>query len=84
MSLRLLVAGATAVVVVAACASAQTNTLPPSGLATAWDACQLSLKGQPAPYRALTVRNLDAWYSTFDVKPGQTLSLAPAERVKIW
>jgi putative endopeptidase len=38
----------------------------------------------PAPYRALTVRNLDAWYSTFDVKPGQKLYLAPAERVKIW
>jgi putative endopeptidase len=34
--------------------------------------------------RALTVRNLDAWYSTFDVKPGQKEYLAPAERVKIW
>jgi putative endopeptidase len=95
------------------------------GLATAWDAYQISLKGKPAPeshgssaqqrfflsfaqnfrgkyreaalrrqivaailpptpYRALTVRNLDAWYSTFDVKPGQMLYLAPAERVKIW
>jgi putative endopeptidase len=38
----------------------------------------------PAPYRALTVRNLDAWHSTFDLKPGQKLYLAPAERVKIW
>jgi putative endopeptidase len=38
----------------------------------------------PTPYRALTVRNLDAWYSTFDVKPGQKLYLAPAKRVKIW
>jgi len=96
-----------------------------AGLATAWDAYQLSMKGKPAPvidgftaeqrfflsfaqnyrakfreaalrrqivtaiiapapYRALTVRNLDAWYSTFDVKPGQKLYLAPAERVKIW
>jgi putative endopeptidase len=95
------------------------------GLATAWDAYQLSLKGQrasviegftaeqrfflsfaqnlrakyreaalrrqivtdilpPTPYRALTVRNLDAWYTTFDVKPGQKLYLSPAERVKIW
>jgi putative endopeptidase len=60
------------------------NIADVAGLATAWDAYQLSLKGQPAPYRALTVRNLDAWYSTFDVKPGQTLYLAPAERVKIW
>jgi putative endopeptidase len=95
------------------------------GLATAWDAYQLSLKGQrapviegftaeqrfllsfaqnlrakyreaalrrqivteilpPTPYRALTVRNLDGWYTTFDVKPGQKLYLGPAERVKIW
>jgi putative endopeptidase len=101
------------------------NIADVAGLATAWDAYQLSLQGQPAPvidgltaeqrfflgfaqnyrakfreaalhrqivadilapapYRALTVRNLDAWYSTFDVKPGQKLYLAPAERVKIW
>ncbi|MEQ1784547.1 MAG: M13 family metallopeptidase, partial [Hyphomonadaceae bacterium] len=38
----------------------------------------------PAPYRALTVRNLDAWYTAFDVKPGEKLYLAPAERVKVW
>jgi putative endopeptidase len=38
----------------------------------------------PAPYRALTVRNLDAWYSAFDVRPGQKLYLTPAERVRIW
>ncbi|WP_293904300.1 M13 family metallopeptidase [Phenylobacterium sp.] len=37
-----------------------------------------------APWRALTVRNLDAWYPAFDVKPGQRLYLAPADRVKIW
>ncbi|MBO9661825.1 MAG: M13 family metallopeptidase [Dokdonella sp.] len=38
----------------------------------------------PGRYRALTVRNLDAWYPAFDVKPGQKLHLAPAERVKVW
>jgi putative endopeptidase len=38
----------------------------------------------PAPYRTLTVRNLDAWYSAFDVKPDQKLYLAPADRVEIW
>lgn len=95
------------------------------GLATAWDAYQLSLQGRPAPvidgftpqqrfflgfaqnyraafrpaalrrqivtdvltpapYRALTVRNLDAWYCAFDVRPGQKLYLAPTQRVKIW
>lgn len=101
------------------------NIADVAGLATAWDAYQLSLNGKPAPvidgftpeqrfflgwaqnfrakfredglrrqivtevlaptpYRALTVRNLDAWYSAFDVKPDQKLYLKPADRVKIW
>jgi putative endopeptidase len=38
----------------------------------------------PDEYRADTVRNLDAWYSAFDVKPGQRLYLAPADRVRVW
>jgi endothelin-converting enzyme/putative endopeptidase len=38
----------------------------------------------PAKYRADTVRNIDAWYVAFDVRPGQTLYLAPADRVRIW
>ncbi len=38
----------------------------------------------PAQYRAQTVRNLDAWYSAFAVRPGQALYLAPADRVKMW
>jgi endothelin-converting enzyme/putative endopeptidase len=38
----------------------------------------------PAEYRADTVRNIDAWYSAFDVKPGETLYLRPSERVRIW
>ncbi len=38
----------------------------------------------PGPWRALTVRNLDAWYPAFGVKPGQKLYLAPSERVKVW
>jgi len=38
----------------------------------------------PAHYRALTVRNLDAWYATFDVQSGDKLYLAPRERVRIW
>ena len=38
----------------------------------------------PAEYRADTVRNIDAWYTAFDVKPGQTLYLAPPDRVRIW
>ena len=38
----------------------------------------------PGQYRALTVRNIDAWYTAFDVKPGDKLYLAPEKRVKIW
>ena len=38
----------------------------------------------PGHYRALTVRNLDAWYDAFDVKPGDKLYLAPEDRVRIW
>jgi putative endopeptidase len=38
----------------------------------------------PSEQRAAVVRNLDPWYSAFDVKPGQKLYLAPAERVRIW
>ena len=35
-------------------------------------------------YRADTVRNLDAWYTPFDVKPGQRLYLSPGDRVRVW
>ena len=38
----------------------------------------------PARYRADTVRNVDAWYAAFDVKTGETLYLAPPDRVRIW
>jgi len=38
----------------------------------------------PAEYRADTVRNIDAWYTAFDVKPGQKLYLAPEARVRVY
>ncbi len=38
----------------------------------------------PDPYRAATVRNVDAWYTAFDVKPGEKLFLEPKERVRVW
>ena len=101
------------------------NIADVAGLATAYDAYRLSLKGAqgetvegftpdqrfflgfaqawrsksreqalrnslltdvhaPGQYRALTVRNLDAWYPAFDVQPGQALYLAPEARVKVW
>ena len=38
----------------------------------------------PGEYRSATVRNIDAWYSSFDVKPGEKLYLNPKQRVRIW
>jgi predicted metalloendopeptidase len=38
----------------------------------------------PAEYRADTVRNVDAWYAAFDVKPGQKLHLASPLRVRVY
>jgi putative endopeptidase len=38
----------------------------------------------PGQYRSATVRNIDAWYDAFKVKPGEKLYLAPADRVRIW
>ena len=101
------------------------NIADNAGLAIAYDAYRLSLKGKPAPiiegttgdqrffmgraqvnkvafreaelrkavisgvhspskWRTWSVRNHDAWYDAFDVKPGDKLYLPPAERVKIW
>ena len=38
----------------------------------------------PGQYRAETVRNQEAWYSAFDVKPGQKRYLPPEQRVEVW
>jgi endothelin-converting enzyme/putative endopeptidase len=39
----------------------------------------------PAQFRVNgIVRNLDAWYKAFDVKPGDKLYLPPEERVHVW
>jgi putative endopeptidase len=38
----------------------------------------------PAKYRALTVRNLDAWHAAFAVPCGQALYLEPSTRVRVW
>jgi len=38
----------------------------------------------PEEFAVDTVRNLDAWYAAFDVKPGEKLYLAPIDRVGIW
>jgi endothelin-converting enzyme/putative endopeptidase len=39
----------------------------------------------PAEYRVNgIVRNVDAWYAAFNVKPGDKLYLPPEQRVHIW
>ncbi len=38
----------------------------------------------PGSYRALTVRNIDAWYDAYQAKAGEKLYLEPKDRVKIW
>jgi putative endopeptidase len=39
----------------------------------------------PRMYRVNgVVRNMDAWYEAFDVKPGNKLYVAPEDRVRIW
>lgn len=63
------------------------------GFAQVWrsKAREQSLRNQlrtnvhaPGRYRAWTVRNQDAWYAAFDVKPGQQLFLTPEQRVRVW
>ena len=39
----------------------------------------------PSRYRVNgVVRNMDAWYAAFDIKPGDRLYIAPNQRVRIW
>ncbi len=38
----------------------------------------------PAEYRSDLVRNVDAWYEAFGVKPGDKLYLKPEDRVHVW
>jgi putative endopeptidase len=38
----------------------------------------------PSKWRTWSVRNHDAWYDAFAVRPGHKLYLAPDQRVKIW
>jgi putative endopeptidase len=38
----------------------------------------------PSEQRVWVVRNLDPWYSAFNVRAGQRLYLAPEARVRIW
>jgi putative endopeptidase len=62
------------------------------GFARAWRAryrvdglrAQLTNDHAPETYRVATVRNLDAWYDAFGVRPGHRLYLEPKARVHLW
>jgi endothelin-converting enzyme/putative endopeptidase len=63
------------------------------GFARSWrskireDALRRQIAGNdhaPENFRIATVRNLDAWYDAFDVRPGQRLYLEPQARVRVW
>ena len=64
------------------------------GWAQAWrgklrdDAIRRMVVGDPHSPRMYRVngplRNVDAWYEAFGIKPGDKLYLAPADRVRIW
>ena len=38
----------------------------------------------PGEFRSDAVRNVDAWYQAYFVKPGDKLYLAPKDRVRVW
>ena len=38
----------------------------------------------PGNYRPYVVRNLDAWYTAFNVRPGDRFYLPPEQRIKVW
>jgi putative endopeptidase len=45
----------------------------------------LSNEHSPAQFRVIgPTRNVDAWYDTFGVKPGDKYYLAPDQRVRLW
>jgi putative endopeptidase len=44
----------------------------------------LTWRHSPDMQRVWTVRNIDAWYQAFDVKPGEKLYLPPEKRVRVW
>jgi putative endopeptidase len=38
----------------------------------------------PGHYRPNVVRNVDAWYTAFGIKPGTKLYLSPDQRIRVW
>ena len=64
------------------------------GWAQAWagkmtpEAIRNMTTSDPHSYRKYrvngVVRNIDAWYSAFGIKPGDALYIAPDKRARIW
>jgi putative endopeptidase len=52
------------------------------------DAMKAQMASDPhSPRRFRTIgplRNIDAWYAAFEVKPGDTMYIAPEQRARIW
>jgi predicted metalloendopeptidase len=44
----------------------------------------LKWRHSPDMQRVWTVRNIDAWYEAFNVRPGDKLYLPPEKRVRVW
>lgn len=72
-------------------ASPETNNFSLPGQQNAGKPTEAVLRQQvltdvhsPDEYSASFVRNLDAWYAAFNVKPGDKLYLAPSDRVRVW
>ncbi|MDB5692713.1 MAG: family peptidase [Alphaproteobacteria bacterium] len=38
----------------------------------------------PGEYRSDAVRNMDAWYAAYGIRPGDKLYLAPDKRIRLW
>lgn len=47
---------------------------------------QIATGGNAPPFMRINgpIRNIDAWYAAFSVKPGDRLYLAPEDRVRFW
>ena len=56
--------------------AARRRPAPAAGLRSALAAARARVDG--------VVRNIDAWYAAFGVKPGDALYVAPDQRVRIW
>ena len=61
------------------------DIMSPESLSAPEQCASLGLRSSPVEGKyPWVVRNLDPWYSAYNVQPGQKLYLAPQQRVRIW